>query len=143
MTQPVSLKANWTTQYYVTIDTPVGSPVGSGWYDAGQIVTVGVKSPIIQNGTGKRFLLTGWNSSIPGENSTSQIAVHAPVILLATWKTQYELNLQSAYGNPQGAGWYDAGTDVSVNIQRPSTTRTQPDVSSQVGQETTPDSQPT
>ena len=117
MTQPVFVKANWTMQYYVTIVTPVGSPVGSGWYDAGQIDTVGVKSPIIQNTTGERILLTGWNSTIPGDNSTSQITVHAPVILLAKWKTQYELNLQSAYGNPQGAGWYNAGTNVPVNIQ--------------------------
>jgi len=36
---------------------------------------------------------------------------------LAKWKTQYELNIQSAYGNPQGAGWYNAGTTVPVNIQ--------------------------
>ena len=117
MTQPVSIKANWRMQYYVTIVTPVGSPVGSGWYDAGQIDTVGVKSSIIQNTTGERILLTGWNSTIPGDNATSQITVHAPVILLAKWKTQYELNLQSAYGNPQGAGWYDAGTNVPINIQ--------------------------
>lgn len=117
MTRPVSVKANWTIQYYVTIVTPVGSPVGSGWYDAGQRVTVGVKSPTIQNANGERFLLTGWNSSIPSNDPTSQITVHAPVILLASWKTQYELNLQSTYGTPQGAGWYDAGTDVLVNIQ--------------------------
>lgn len=119
MTQPVFLTANWTTQYYVTIVTPVGSSVGSGWYDAGQIVTVGVKSSIIQTGKGERFLLTGWNSSILGKNPTSQIAVRAPVVLLATWDTQYELNVQSAYGTPQGAGWYDAGTSVSVKIQTP------------------------
>src|SRR5208337_3211114 len=117
MTKPVFVKANWTPQYYVTIVTPVGSPVGSGWYDIGQIVTVGVKSPIVQNINGVRFLLTGWNSSILGNNPTSQITVNAPAVLQATWKTQYELNLQSAYGNPQGAGWYDAGTNVPVNIQ--------------------------
>jgi uncharacterized repeat protein (TIGR02543 family) len=117
MTRPVSVKANWTTQYYVTILTPIGTPTGSGWYNAGQVATVGVNSPIIQNTSGERFLLTGWNSSIAGNRATAQITVHAPVILMATWKAQYELNIQSAYGTPQGAGWYDAGTEVSVNIQ--------------------------
>ena len=117
MTKPVFVKANWTTQYYVTVVTPVGTPVGNGWYDVGQIVTVGVKSPIIQNPNGERFVLTGWNSSTLGNNPTSQITVNAPAALLATWKTQYELTLQSAYGNPDGAGWYDAGTTVPVNIQ--------------------------
>jgi M6 family metalloprotease-like protein len=117
MTHPVSIKANWTMQYYVTIVTAVGSPVGSGWYDVGQIVTVGVKSPIIQHANGERFILTGWNSPILGNNSTSQITVNAPTVLLATWKTQYELTIQSAYGNPQGAGWYNPGTNVPVNIQ--------------------------
>ena len=119
MTKPVFVKANWTPQYYVTIVTPVGSPIGSGWYDIGQIVTVGVKSPLVQSTNGERYLLTGWNSSVLGNNPTSQITVNAPAVLQATWKTQYELNLQSAYGNPQGAGWYDAGTSVSVNIQSP------------------------
>ena len=117
MTQPVSVKANWTTQYHVTIITPVGSPMGNGWYDAGQIITVGVNSPILQKPDGERFLLTGWNSSILGNNPTSQITVNAPSVLLATWKTQYELTLQSSYGNLQGAGWYDAGTNVPLNIQ--------------------------
>jgi M6 family metalloprotease-like protein len=117
MTKPVSLKANWITQYYVTVVTPVGSPVGSGWYDNGQIVTVGVQSTIVQKPNGERFILTGWNSSVFGNNPTSQITVNAPAAIMATWKTQYELTIQSAYGNPQGAGWYDSGTNVSVSIQ--------------------------
>ncbi len=117
MTKPVFVRANWTTQYYVTIVTSVGSSVGSGWYDAGQIATVGVNSPTIQVSNGQRFLLTGWNSSISGNNPTTQITVRAPVILLAMWKTQYELNIHSAYGSPEGTGWYDAGTKVTVNIQ--------------------------
>ncbi|HKM74864.1 MAG TPA: M6 family metalloprotease domain-containing protein [Candidatus Bathyarchaeia archaeon] len=117
MTKPVFVKANWTPQYYVTVVTPVGSPIGSGWYDIGQIVTVGVNSSIIQKDNGERFLLTGWNSSILGNNTTSRMTVNAPAVLQATWKTQYELNVQSTYGNPQGAGWYDAGTNVPVNTQ--------------------------
>ena len=117
MTKPVSLNANWITQYYVTIISPTGSPTGSGWYNAGQIATVGVQSTV-QYSNGTRLVFTGWNSTALGRNPNTQITVNSPTTLQAGWKTQYLVNIQSSYGAPLGAGWYDVGSNVPVYIQR-------------------------
>jgi hypothetical protein len=115
MTKPFSLRANWITQYYVTILSPTGLPTGSGWYNAGQIATIGVQSTI-QYSNGTRRVFTGWNSTQLGQTPTGQITVNAPTILQASWKTQYLINVQSPYGTPLGSGWYDAGTTTFASV---------------------------
>lgn len=116
MTKPVTLKANWITQYYVTIISPTGSPTGSGWYNAGQIATVSVQSTV-QYSNGTRQIFTGWNSTALGRNPSGQIAVNAPTTLRAAWKTQYLVDVQSQYGTVTGSGWYDAGSTAPVFVQ--------------------------
>ena len=117
VTKPVSLRANWITQYYVTIISPTGSPTGNGWYNAGQIATVGVQSTV-QYSNGTRLVFTGWNSTTLGKTPSAQITVNSPTTLQAGWKTQYLLSIQSSYGGAQGAGWYDAGSNVKIYVQR-------------------------
>ena len=118
MTQPLSLTANWIPQYYVTIISPTGSPTGSGWYNAGQLATVGVQSTV-QYSNGTRQVFTGWDSNVLGQNPSGQFMVNSPTTLHAAWKTQYQVALQSPYGYPSGSGWYDAGTTVTISIQSP------------------------
>lgn len=116
MTKPVSLKANWITQYYVTIISPAGSPTGSGWYNSGQIATVGVQSTV-QYANKTRLVFTGWNSTV-ARDPTAQITVNSPTTLQAGWKSQYLVTIQSSYGGPIGAGWYDVGSNVPVYVQK-------------------------
>ena len=115
MTKPTSLKANWKTQYYLNVISSVGSPSGAGWYDQGATATVAVQSPVmVENNT--RQVFTGWNGT-SSQDTTKTITVNAPTILQAAWKTQYYVQIQSAYGNPQGSGWYDAGTQLPISVQ--------------------------
>jgi hypothetical protein len=116
MNKPVSLQANWIKQYYVTIISPTGSPTGEGWYNAGTTVTVSVQSTVLY-GNGTRMIFNGWGSSNAGSNPTTQIVVTSPTRLVAGWKTQYLLNVQSSYGTPIGSGWYDAGAVAPFSIQ--------------------------
>ena len=116
MTKPFSLKADWITQYYVTLLSQTGVATGGGWYNAGQIATIGVQSTV-QYSNGTRQLFTGWNSTQLGQTPTGQIVVNAPTILQAAWKTQYLVNVQSQYGAPHGTGWYDAGSTAYASVQ--------------------------
>ena len=115
MTKPFSVRAHWITQYYVTILSPAGLATGSGWYNAGQIATIGVQSTV-QYSNGTRQVFTGWNSTMLGQTSTGQIIVNAPTVLQTAWKTQYLVNVQSQYGAPQGSGWYDAGSTAYASV---------------------------
>jgi hypothetical protein len=116
MSKPLTLQANWVKQYYVTIISPTGTPSGEGWYNAGSVVTVGVQSTI-QYSNGTRMIFNGWNSATLGSNATTQITVNSPTSLMAAWKTQYLVTVQSEYGSASGGGWYDAGSPVQVSIQ--------------------------
>jgi len=116
MTAPITLQANWKPQYYLNVVSPVGTVTGAGWYDAGAVATVIVQSPVLeQNGT--RQVFTGWNGTGSSQETTKTIVVNSPTILQATWKTQYYIQIQSTYGNPQGGGWQDAGTQVQISIE--------------------------
>ena len=116
MSKPVTLQANWIKQYYVTIISPTGTPSGEGWYNAGSVVTVVVQSTV-QYPNGTRMIFNGWNSPTLGSNPTTQITVNSPISLLAAWKTQYLVTVQSEYGSATGAGWHDAGSSVQLSIQ--------------------------
>jgi hypothetical protein len=109
------LKANWKTQYFVSVVSPVGSPAGAGWYDQGSTAIVSLPSPVMQQG-GTRQVFTGWNGTT-NQQTSQTIVVSGPTMLSASWKTQYYIGVQSAYGNPQGSGWYDAGSQVPITIQ--------------------------
>jgi M6 family metalloprotease-like protein/uncharacterized repeat protein (TIGR02543 family) len=117
MTKPVTIKANWLKQYYVTIISPAGSPTGSGWYNAGDVATVAVQS-IVQFPNSTRQVFTGWNSTSLGSNPSTKVYVNAPMTLQAGWKTQYLVTVNSDYGTPTGTGWYDAGSTVPVSVQQ-------------------------
>jgi hypothetical protein len=62
------------------------------------------------------MIFNGWNSTTLGNKSTAQITVDSPTRLLAAWRTQYLVTINSEYGSPSGGGWYDAGSPVQVNV---------------------------
>jgi M6 family metalloprotease-like protein len=116
MTKPMTLNANWKLQYYLDIVSPVGSPLGSGWYDAGTPATISVQSPIdLQNDT--RQMFTGWNGGTTAQDTTQTIVVSAPTVVEASWKTQYLIQVLTPYGDQQGSGWHDAGTQLQISVQ--------------------------
>jgi M6 family metalloprotease-like protein len=116
LTKPMTLKANWKMQYYINIASSVSSISGSGWYDSGTTATISARSPVVfQNNT--RWTFAGWSGGINGQNPTTTLTVNAPSLIQAQWRTQYLVQVLSTYGNPQGAGWYDAGTYSQVSIE--------------------------
>jgi hypothetical protein len=114
MTRPINVKANWKTQYYLNVAALVGSTSGSGWYDAGSTATIFVE-PTVELGNETRAVFTGWNGTT--QSATDTVVMNAPTLVVAQWKTQYMIQINSPYGNPQGAGWHDVGAVAQVSIQ--------------------------
>jgi len=115
MSNPVTLQANWIKQYFVTIITTAGSPTGQGWYNAGNVATIEVQ-PTVQYQNATRMLFNGWNSTAIANSPTIQIIVTAPMRLLASWRTQYLVDIKSEYGTATGGGWYDAGSSAQATV---------------------------
>jgi hypothetical protein len=62
------------------------------------------------------MIFNGWNSTALGSNPSAQITVNSPTRLLAAWKTQYLIIVNSDYGQPLGGGWYDAGATAYASV---------------------------
>ncbi|MGP8126857.1 MAG: hypothetical protein ACLP9D_03520 [Candidatus Bathyarchaeia archaeon] len=94
-TENMTLKPDYVQQWLVQVNSKLGVPVGSGWYNDGATATVGVSPAfILASGILGRFevgsTLTGWvGYNIPIVNGESRIQVNSSMVLTATWSTSY------------------------------------------------------
>jgi len=56
-------------------------------------------------------VFTSWND---GNKSASRTITQGGEYV-ANYTTQYNLNIESPYGNPTGAGWYDSGSSATIS----------------------------
>jgi hypothetical protein len=66
----------------------------------------------LDTGRGTRYVFTSWND---GDTSVSRAISHGGVYT-ANYKMQHQLVIESAYGEPEGQGWYDAGSTVTISV---------------------------
>ena len=121
MNGPKTATAVWKTQYYLTVSSPYDPPTVSGWFDSGTLINASVISPF-PGPAGTQYVCTGWTGtgSVPSSGSGASVSftITAPSSITWAWKTQYYLTLAtnpSGVNSPSGAGWYDAGTNATIN----------------------------
>ena len=105
--------ANYKTQYQLLIESAYGESEGQGWYDTGSTATISV-TPIEKPTT--RYIFTGWSGDYSGDIATASIIMNSPKAITANWRTENLLTIESAYGVPEGEGWYDAGSTATISI---------------------------
>ncbi len=115
---PIVESANWTTQYYLSVnDNGIGATAGSGWYDSGSSTQAAVSANVVSGAAGSQFVFSGWIGDASGSGSTSSnIAINSPETAIATWTTQYQVTfiITPSYGGlttPIGVDlWVDSGS---------------------------------
>lgn len=71
----------------------------------------------IEAGKGMRYVFVQWSD---GSKDTSRtVTASEAANYTATFKTQYELQVVSDLGDPQGSGWYDAGSQATFSVTTP------------------------
>ncbi len=104
---------SWQTQYYLTVTSAYGSPVGYGWYNATLSASFSVPTPV-SGGTGIQYVFSSWAGSgsgaYSGSSSSTSVTMNNPITETASWTTQYYLTVSSFYGTPSGSGWYSSGS---------------------------------
>lgn len=90
-------------------------PVTSTW-EIGSVHTLVVDS-MISGAAGVRYVFVEWSDG--SKDASRTITVTESADLTATFKTQYELNVASDLGDPQGSGWYDAGSTATFSVTSP------------------------
>ncbi len=114
---PSTITWNWSTQYYLTINSAYGVPSGGGWYNAGSTAYPTLSSGIIPNGTGSQYVFVSWN--IDGTNYTqgTGIIMNSPETVAASWMTQYYLTVNNGgFGATSGSGWYNSDSSSQVTV---------------------------
>jgi uncharacterized repeat protein (TIGR02543 family) len=110
-----TVTVNFTTQYYLTLQSNHGNPQGGGWYNENADANFSVSSPDI-NGT-TRYIFTQWTGDYTGTSPSGTVNMNMPKTITAEWETQYFLNLDNGgYGTVSGGGWYTKGSDASFYI---------------------------
>lgn len=105
--------ANYKAQHELTIESAYGAPEGEGWYDAGSTATISVTS--IEEPT-TRYIFTGWSGDFSGDAEVASVTMDSPKAIRANWRTDYLLTIESTYGGPEGEGWYESGSTVTISV---------------------------
>jgi parallel beta-helix repeat protein len=110
ITMNSSVTWTWKTQYYLKVEpTNIGAPTGAGWYDSGTIANWSVASPW-PGTTGVQYVTSPTSGTVLMDTLKT---------VTIPWTTQYYLTVVSAYDNPQGAGWYNAGSTATWSVTSP------------------------
>ncbi len=78
---------------------------------AGSVHDVDVPSKV-DTEKGTRLVFVSWDD---GDASVSRAISHGGEYV-ANYKTQYQLTIESAYGDPRGEGWYDSGSAATILV---------------------------
>ncbi len=81
-----SALAKYTLQYYLTIQSDMGTPQGIGWYTSGTQASISVTSPL---GAIVRHVFTGWSGDSSGTSAATTISMDSPKSVIANWRTDY------------------------------------------------------
>jgi hypothetical protein len=106
--------ARYNKEYLLTINSAYGNPTGAGWYQSGITANFTVTSLVIAADSKHHF--TGWSGNYTGSSDSGSIVMNAPVTITANWRHEFLLTINSAYGAPVGAGWYNEGATANISI---------------------------
>lgn len=134
--KPYLIEAHYKNSYKVNVWTPYGSATGGAFYPAGQIAEIKMQQKEVELEPNRvKKIFSGWDAENarrmdfsesssdlddPSGSPNLFVIVDSPLNVTANWKTQYYLDVQSAEGRVEGAGWYDLGRLVPIAAKAPS-----------------------
>ena len=116
---------NYQTQYELTITSdPSGvAQVGSGgWFNSGANAQTGQAPQTVPGAAGTQYAFNGWVvDGSPQSGAQITLAMNGPHNATAKYTTQYQLTINSpnGLGNPQGGGYYNAGSTAQFSVTSP------------------------
>ncbi len=121
MNSPVVETAQWGVQYFLAIRSTHGTPIGQGWHNKGDTVTIAIDSLVVPI-TGTRYIFQSWTGngtgSYTGAKRVATVTMSSPIRQLANWRTEHYLMVKSS---PAGivqfkqSGWYAKNSQVSTD----------------------------
>jgi hypothetical protein len=123
VTSAGSLTFAYQTQYQFTVNTDpnaVTQVTGGGWFSAGSSAQTSQVPQTIAGAAGTQYSFKGWEvDGILQSGSSVTVIMDKPHTAIAKYTTQYQLVVDSPYGDPQGSGFYDSGSTAQFSVTSP------------------------
>lgn len=123
MDRPKQVSTQWKTQFWLSMGVdPSGivSMSGEGWCDKGSQVVTETAPSIVNGSTGTRYVFENWKvGDMPQDGNNVSVFMDSFHSAVACYKTQYYLTTVSQYGQHQGEGWYDRGSEATFSVTSP------------------------
>ena len=114
---------DYETQYLFTVATDpdgITTVTGGGWFKAGSTVQTNQVPNTVAGSAGTQYAFKGWevDGAAQSGNGISS-TMDKPHKAVAKYETQYQLLIDSPYGDPKGQGYYAAGSTATFSVTSP------------------------
>ncbi len=109
-----SYTVNYSQEELLTLNSDVDAVNGAGWYTNGSRAYFSAISYLETADT--RYHFTGWSGDFQGTSLMGSLVMNDPKTVIANWRYEYLLSLESTYGNVTGAGWYTDGSNAIISL---------------------------
>jgi hypothetical protein len=113
----------YETQYQFTAATDpdgVTQVTGGGWFKAGTVVQTSQAADAVTGSAGTKYVFKGWKvDGVLQTGNPVSLTMDKPHKAIASYETQYQLLVDSAYGDPKGTGYYASGSTATFSVTTP------------------------
>jgi len=85
MSGPRTANAQWSKEYFLQVDSDIGTVDGSGWYREGTSVQLHASTEATSAGQTYRF--SGWSGGVTSADASVTVTMTGPMIVRANWTT--------------------------------------------------------
>lgn len=113
----------YDTEVFFTVSTsPEGitQVTGGGWYKLGSSAQTSQVPDTLTGTAGTQYKFKGWEvNGVLQAGNPVVVTLNEPMKAIAVYEVLYQLVVDSAFGNPQGAGYYPAGSTATFSVTSP------------------------
>jgi hypothetical protein len=113
----------YETQVQLTVSTDpsgVTQVSGDGWYRSGSVIQTSQAPESLPGAAGTRYVFKGWTvDGVLQSGNQISLTMDKPHTAVATYETQYQLIVDSQYGDPKGTGYYASGSTATFSVTTP------------------------
>ncbi len=114
---------SYSTEYMLTLATNpdgVAQVTGGGWMKAGSSVQTSQAPDTLTGPSETKYVFKGWTvDGVLQTGNPVSITMDKPHKVVATYETQYKLQVESQYGDAKGAGYYANGSIAAFSVTTP------------------------
>lgn len=86
--KPFEILLKYVNEYYVAVESDLGDPKGSGWYQEGSVAEISIDA---SEGVIIKKVFDSWSGDYQGNTPQASIIIEQPMIINTEWRTDYTI----------------------------------------------------